>query len=131
MGQYEISPGKVKVIRLSRLLDIRRLATQSLPYPHESMQGIVVTTSDKEISGVVQVPYWKLEFDYGALTLKPAKLKTITFTAEPEKKLGSTPECGCTGRLQGPRGGHPRRWRRPAPLFPLRQIDYRDLAGRR
>ena len=101
VGQYEISPGKVKVIRLSRLLEIPGAGDQSIPYAHESMQGIVVTTSDKEISGVVRVPYWKLEFDFGSLTLKPSKLKTITFTAEPEKKLGSTRDVGAPGASKG------------------------------
>ncbi|MGP0066320.1 MAG: hypothetical protein ACLQGP_22290 [Isosphaeraceae bacterium] len=94
MGRYEISPGKVKAIRLSRLLDASQDGDPALGYAHERMQGTVVTTADKEISGVVAVPYWKLEFDFGTLTLKPAKLKTLTFAAEPEKKTANAPDAG-------------------------------------
>jgi hypothetical protein len=95
VGQYEISPRKVKVIRFSRFVGDPG-GESPLPSP---IQGTVITASDQEISGIVQVPYWKLEFDYGTLTLKPAKLKTITFTAEP--KLGSTPDAAAPGTSKG------------------------------
>jgi hypothetical protein len=54
--------------------------------PATFARGKVVTTSGEEIVGNIYVPPdFKLEFDYGSLTLTPSKLRSITFIA-PERK---------------------------------------------
>jgi hypothetical protein len=52
------------------------------------VRGKVITTSDKEIIGTIHIPTdFKLELDFGGLTLAPAKLRSITFTdAHPKAK---------------------------------------------
>jgi hypothetical protein len=49
-------------------------------------RGKVVTTSGEEIVGNIYIPAdFKLEFDYGSLTLTASKLRSITFVA-PDRK---------------------------------------------
>ena len=82
LGQYELNPEKVKTIRLTK--SVQRPANGGdggLPYT--TIQGTVVTSSGKEISGIVHIPQWKLEIDDGTLSLIPAKLKTLNFAAPP------------------------------------------------
>ena len=104
LGQYEISPGKVKVIRLSRVLDTAEEGQSPIP---SKMQGTEITTSDKEISGVIQIPkHWKLEFDYGTLKLITAKLKDDHLHSRARDEVGE--HAGCAWRHPGsPKGlGH-------------------------
>ena len=44
-------------------------------------RGKLITTSDKEIIGMIHIPGdFRLELDFGTLTLAPIKLRSITFT---------------------------------------------------
>ncbi len=89
VGRYEINPEKVKTIRVSKLVE--KPATEgSEAVPYTTVQGTVFTSSGKEISGIVQIPQWKLEIEDGTLNLIPAKLKTLTFAAPPERMPDQT-----------------------------------------
>ncbi len=60
------------------------------PYSHTGMavltRGKVITTTGKEIIGVIHIPSdFKLDLDFGALTLAPVKLRSITFTGDDRK----------------------------------------------
>lgn len=54
----------------------------------------VITTSDKEIIGTIHIPTdFKIELDFGSLTLAPDKLRSITFTdARPSDKQPAAAE---------------------------------------
>jgi len=97
VGQYQIKPEKVKIIRLSGSEDKPGDEAGAVP----RFRGVVITTSDKEIHGIVSIPTWTLAIDVGTLTLVPAKLKTITFTADSEKKTPVTPDAGGPGGKAG------------------------------
>ncbi len=84
VGQYEINAEKVKTIRLSKLVEKPETGGNEA-FPYTTVQGTVVTSSGKEISGIVHIPQWKLEIEDGTLSLIPARLKTITFAAPPER----------------------------------------------
>jgi hypothetical protein len=84
VGQYEINPEKVKTIRLSKLVE-KPATGENEAIPYTTVQGTVITSSGKEISGIVRIPQWRLEIDDGTLSLVPAKLKTLTFGAPPER----------------------------------------------
>ena len=50
-------------------------------------RGKVITTADKEIIGMIHIPTdFRLELDFGALTLAPVKLRSITFTDDNRKE---------------------------------------------
>jgi hypothetical protein len=50
------------------------------------IRGKVITTSDKEIIGMVHIPGdFGLELDFGTLTLSPLKLRSITLTDDNRK----------------------------------------------
>ena len=56
-------------------------------------RGKVITTADQEIIGLVHVPMdFRLELDFGALTLSAGKLRSITFAVESEKDKPTNPE---------------------------------------
>ncbi len=54
-------------------------------------RGKVITTADKEIIGMIHIPGdFRLELEFGALTLAPIKLRSITFTDDdPLDKLAN------------------------------------------
>ncbi len=59
------------------------------PFGATITRGKVITTSDQEIIGNVYIPMdFKLEFEYGSLTLAASKLRSITFIA-PDRKAGA------------------------------------------
>jgi hypothetical protein len=85
VGEYAIDAEKVKSLRLSKPVDeLNRQGSDGTSY--NLIQGIVVTTSNKEIRGAVHVPEWRLRIDDGTLKLIPQKLKTVAIAAEPEKQ---------------------------------------------
>jgi hypothetical protein len=110
VGLYAINPEKLKMIRFSKRAEggAKEVEVRS-PFnpetsPFTAIAGTVVTTSNKEITGQVRVPSWTLEIDDGALSLVSEKLKTITFTAEPEgqpaEKTGAKDPGGSYSRHQ-------------------------------
>ncbi len=49
-------------------------------------RGKVITTTDKEIIGTIHIPTdFRLDLEFGALNLTPAKLRSITFIGENRK----------------------------------------------
>jgi hypothetical protein len=49
-------------------------------------RGKVITNGDKEIIGMIHIPTdFRLELDFGSLTLAPVKLRSITFTLDQRK----------------------------------------------
>jgi hypothetical protein len=55
-------------------------------------RGKVITTSDKEIIGMIHIPGdFRLELDFGTLTLAPAKLRSITFPDDNRKDRPAKP----------------------------------------
>ena len=83
LGQYQIRPDRIKLLRLSK-----PGAAMQMESGFHAMEGSVITTSDKEIKGKVQCPHWSLDLDFGTLTLDPAKVRTMTFSAPAEPKDG-------------------------------------------
>ncbi len=81
LGQYQIKPERVKVVRLSK-----PAAAIRVEMGYYSIEGAVTTTCDKEIKGKVQCPSWRLDLEFGTLTLDPAKVRTITFSTPAEPK---------------------------------------------
>ena len=100
VGQYAINPERVKSIRLSRqVADPVAGANEA----YTAMQGTVVTSSGKEISGIVHIPQWNLEIEDGTLSLIPAKLKTLIFADPPARmpdQTVQTPRVHLRGNLE-------------------------------
>ncbi len=79
----------------------------SPPFPGTMARGKVVTTSDREIVGNIFIPSdFKLEFDFGTLTLAAPKLRSITFTGA-DRTTGSVKADAASSRAAGEAQGEP------------------------
>jgi hypothetical protein len=76
LGQYQIKAEKVKMIRFPN-----PGAEATGPPADRLIKGTVITTSDREIHGLVHVRNWTVETDLGSLTLKPETIKAVNFSA--------------------------------------------------
>jgi hypothetical protein len=77
LGQYQIRPGQVKIVRLSKA----GAAAQPDMNGFLALEGSVTTTGEKEIKGKVLCPSWSLDLEFGTLTLDPKRVRTMTFSA--------------------------------------------------
>ena len=84
MGQYQIHPDRVKTLRLSK--PAAAVQAVQMISGFFFIEGTVITTSGKEIKGKLQCPAWRLELDFGTLTLDPNKVRTLTFSTPAEPK---------------------------------------------
>lgn len=85
LGEYRIKPEKVKLIRLSKSGAEAKNVVQAGP----SVRGTLITTSDREIHGYVQIGGWTVETDIGSLTLNPETIRAVTFKANSPQPEGN------------------------------------------
>ena len=102
LGQYEIGPDKIKMIRFLKPAENLDVRPATLPPDMRGnvrvadargaawlIHGKVTTTSDKEIVGDIHIPVnFALELEFGTLTPSPEKLRTLTLI---EEKAGDGP----------------------------------------